>query len=159
RIELVEGLTFRLAYKFLESRVKYSEGWRDRPFTMKHRGMINIAYNRKRWDFDVTMQFHGFKRLPDTNQNPPNLQFRGQSPSFVMLNAQVTWKAPRWFELYLGGENLTGFMQHDLIISANNPNSTFFDTSLIWGPTNQQIIYLGFRFRLPKAFKTNWLNK
>ncbi|MBP9153301.1 MAG: hypothetical protein KBF73_13525, partial [Flavobacteriales bacterium] len=65
----------------------------------------------------------------------------------VMLNLQIT-KRFKWFDLYVGAENLTNFNQKNAIIAANDPYGPFFDASLIWGSQMGINPYLGLRYRL-----------
>jgi hypothetical protein len=62
--------------------------------------------------------------------------------------AQVTYVFKTNLELYVGGENLTNFMVHDAIIMANEPSSTLFDGSLLWGPVFGRMGYVGLRWML-----------
>jgi peptidoglycan/xylan/chitin deacetylase (PgdA/CDA1 family) len=66
------------------------------------------------------------------------------SPWYALLNAQVTY---RWkkMELYIGGENLTGYRQHDVIVSPNDPWSPYFNATQVWAPLMGAIGYIGIR--------------
>jgi hypothetical protein len=66
-----------------------------------------------------------------------------------VLNAQITRVWKQW-EVYVGGENLTGYKQHNPIIAADRPFSTDFDASSIWGPIFGQMAYVGVRFTIPR---------
>ena len=73
-----------------------------------------------------------------------------RSPTYVTMNAQIS-KAlgkTKALDLYLGGENLTNYFQKKSIIAADQPFSTYFDASMIWGPVSGRLIYGGFRFML-----------
>jgi len=48
-------------------------------------------------------------------------------------------------DLYLGGENLTGFRQERPILAWEDPFSPWFDSSLVWGPTAGRRFYVGLR--------------
>jgi hypothetical protein len=66
------------------------------------------------------------------------------------MNAQVSksiGKKKTW-ELYVGGENLTDFIQQHSIIASDQPFSQYFDASMIWGPVIGRMIYGGFRFKI-----------
>ena len=58
--------------------------------------------------------------------------------------AQVTRKF-KHFEVYIGGENLTDFSQKNAVISANNPWSASFDPTMVYGPIDGAMAYLGIR--------------
>jgi len=63
------------------------------------------------------------------------------------LNAQITKKF-KYFDVYLGGENLTNFTQKDPITQPSKPYHTHFDTMMVWGPVTGRVIYAGFRFSI-----------
>ena len=111
--------------------------------------MITISYATKHdiWQFDLTNQLIGQSRLPNTENNPPEYQRKEHSPEHYILHAQITKKF-RLFEMYVGGENLTGFMQKDPIIAADDPFGDYFDTSFIWGPLMGRKFYAGIRLSI-----------
>lgn len=140
----------RLSYKFEDVWMTIDDELVMRPLTARHRVMLNGGFNSvdKKWTVDATLQIIGPKRLPVTSSNPEGLRFPETSPTYAVLNAQVTRRCGRW-ELYLGGENLTGFHQHRLIMAADDPFGPYFDASLVWGPMMRQVIYTGFRYTIP----------
>ena len=102
----------------------------------------------KLWSFNTYVQIVGPQRLPDNSFLPHELthDFPPTTPTFALLNAQVTRKIGPDFELYGGCENITGYQQHHAIISADNPASTFFYGSQVWAPMMRQVGYLGVRW-------------
>ena len=95
------------------------------------------------------MQLNGGGRIPTTEGNPDGMTRPNTFGSYQMYNAQIT----KWFRqwsLYVGCENIGDFMQDDPIISASNPQSEYFDSSLIWGPLMTRRFYLGVRWHLDK---------
>jgi hypothetical protein len=54
----------------------------------------------------------------------------------------------RHFSVYIGGENLTGFKQKNPIIGADNPWTSAFEPTLVWGPMHGAMFYAGFRYNL-----------
>ena len=70
------------------------------------------------------------------------------SPTFITMNAHVSKQFKKNIEAYLGGENLTNYMQHNAIISATNPFSADFDASQTWGPVMGLNVYVGFRWMM-----------
>jgi hypothetical protein len=66
------------------------------------------------------------------------------------MNAQVSksFGKSKNFELYIGGENLTNYIQHMSIIGADAPFSPHFDASMIWGPVSGALAYGGFRYKI-----------
>jgi outer membrane receptor for ferrienterochelin and colicins len=111
--------------------------------------MINLAYEtgNKRWRFDITGNFFGYSRLPDTRDNPEEHRLKSHSDVYFTFNTQIT-RVFKHFEVYLGGENLLNYIQPNAIIDAQNPFGNYFDASLIWGPLNGAIGYIGLRTNL-----------
>ncbi len=138
----------RLAYRYYDVQSTYNGVQKEKPLIAAHRAFLNTGYEtRNNWKFDYTVQWIGPKRVPiamdDNHMHMPE-----RSPSFIQMSAQVskTWKDN--FEVYLGGENLTNYMQHPMIVSADNPSSPNFDASLIWGPVMGRTIYAGLRYKI-----------
>jgi outer membrane receptor protein involved in Fe transport len=147
--EPLPKLNVRLAYRWLDVRTTFSGRLLERPLLARHRAFVNLAYElNNRWLFDLTWQWLGRKRLPDTRHNPPDYRFGDYSPAYMLLNAQVTRRfGPRW-EVYVGAENIGNFMQQRLFISPDQPFGPYFDGSIVWGPVNGRNIYAGLRFKL-----------
>jgi hypothetical protein len=121
-----------------------------KPLVAAHRAFVNIGYETNNsWKFDYTVQWVGPKRLPARFSHHHTVLEESNSPSFVQMNAQISksWKDGN-IEVYAGGENLTGYMQHDLITGADNPFGHGFDGSLVWGPGMGRNLYVGFRYKL-----------
>lgn len=79
--------------------------------------------------------------------NPEELRMETWSPSYVNVNAQISKTIGKW-DVYLGGENLLNITQKVLIVDAENPYGSFFDASMVWGPSMGAMAYLGFRYQL-----------
>ncbi len=144
------GLDVRLAYKWTDTRTTFGDGiMRLLPLVAQHRGLLTIDYTTpdKKWMFNTRLQLVGPQRLPDNSQVPHELvhDFPPMTPTYALWSAQITrsWKR---IELYVGGENLTGFQQHHAIIAADDPGSPFFNGSQIWAPIMGPIAYAGIRF-------------
>jgi hypothetical protein len=147
--EPVERFNLKAAYKYYNVKSTIRETLKANPFISKDRFFINGAYatDYDIWKFDLTFQWYGPKRIPDTSQNPDDLQFAAFSPGFGTVNAQVT-KAFRKWELYVGGENLTNFRQDPVIIDPENPFGEHFDASMVWGPVTGAMVYAGIRIEI-----------
>lgn len=143
-------LDLRMAYRWFDVRSDYqNRGLLDIPFISKHRALLNLAYETgKTWKFDYTISWNGSKRIPSTKINPTEYQRDKRSPHYFLMNAQITKVFKERFELYLGMENIANFRQNNPIIAAEDPDSEYFDSSLIWGPIFGRTTYLGFRFKL-----------
>lgn len=147
-------LDLRLAYRWLEVRQQYQSGLLDKPMVNRHRAFTNLAYETKanergaQWRFDATLQWVSKKRLPSLGEHGMHALNPSYSDDYFQLNAQVTYVFKKNLELYLGGENLNNFIVHDVIVSAENPSSEYFDGSQLWGPVFGRMFYLGFRWMI-----------
>ena len=149
-VELTDHFDVRLAYRFNDVRSTYSNIMLDKPLVAKHRAFVNFAYNTEsNWKFDATLSWVGSKRLPNTLSNPVEYQTSKNSPTYFQVNGQIS---KSWFskklDTYVGVENLLDYRQEDAIISANNPQSQYFDASMIWGPVFGRNIYVGLRYKI-----------
>ncbi|MFY7652804.1 MAG: TonB-dependent receptor domain-containing protein [Chitinophagaceae bacterium] len=146
--EIRKKMELRVAYRYLNVQTTYTNGLLTKPLIAPHRAFINWAYETpNKWKFDYTLQWIGSKRLPSTQTNPADKRMMNQSPSFFQMNAQISKQFGQKWEWYLGTENATSYMQNPLIIDAANPFSNFFDASMVWGPINRRVVYLGMRFK------------
>lgn len=149
--EVIKRLDLRLAYRIQDVKTNYRSGLLEKPQLSKHVGFANVAYETKGdWKFDLTYQYNGDQRLPNTQSNPELLRKSDRSPAFSLLLGQISKTVDKKWELYLGGENLLDYRQKDPIISPENPFGTYFDASLAWGPIVGRIIYAGFRVKIAK---------
>ena len=60
-------------------------------------------------------------------------------------------------DIYIGGENITGFRQKDVLLGSRDsstglvsPHQASFDASAVWGPIMGARFYAGVRFTLWK---------
>ena len=125
----------------------------ERPLVSRYKALINLQYatNMRKWTFDFTAQLNGPARIPtqvfDEKTNHGVLEKSKLSPIYPMFFAQVSRRIKKW-EIYVGCENLHNFKQIEPIISAKDPYSTEFNSSLIWGPLMGAKAYIGVRFNL-----------
>lgn len=154
-IEPILFLNVRAAYKFTDAKQFINGKWLEKPFTAKHRMLLNFAYSSEKEKvdgpqmlYDLTLQWYGKKRIPSTASNPFAFRGRNSSPGFILVNTQVTRSFSELFDLYIGVENLFDFKQNDPIIDPTNPNGQYFDASLIWGPITGRMMYSGIRYKL-----------
>jgi len=145
----VERLSVLAALRVSDVKTTINNELRQKPMVNRYKGILSLNYATKfeKWKFDVTTQFNGKARIPDTQNMPESLQRGEYSPSYIQLLAQVTRKF-KYFEVYLGGENLTNFTQKDPVTEAFAPYHTHFDTSMVWGPLVGATVYTGFRYTL-----------
>lgn len=120
-------------------------------FSKQYKGLANFSYKTRldKWQFDFTAQFNGPARLPDNIGLPIEYQRDKTSPAYTIYNAQVTKYFKKW-NVYLGGENLSNFVQPNPIIAADDPFGNYFDASQIWGPLLGRKIYIGFRYLIKR---------
>jgi len=146
----LKNLDVRLAYRYFDVKETYNGILMQKPLVSKSRAFLNAAYEWKRWKLDYTINYNGRKRIPNTKSNPLPYQRNEYSPSYVLMNAQISKTLGRnnSVDVYLGAENITGYFQEDAIIAADQPFSPYFDASLIWGPVSGRMFYLGFRYKL-----------
>ena len=88
------------------------------------------------------------KEFLQLSLNPSEFIVSSKSPSYLLLSAQITKVFSKKFEFYIGGENLTNFIQNDPIIQAENPYGEYFDSSLIWAPVFGRMVYGGLRWTI-----------
>lgn len=152
-------LDLRLAYKLYQIEIDFIKpdgevNRREMPMTPKNRIFANASYETERkanashWRFDLTYNWLDTQRFPSTEANPPEFQLPERTPTVGTLSAQVTKVFSSKFELYLGGENITNVKQDNPILSSEDPFSTNFDTTFVYGPIFGSLYYAGLRFKL-----------
>ncbi|MFC2129761.1 TonB-dependent receptor domain-containing protein, partial [Bacteroidota bacterium] len=147
--ELFTRFDLRMAYRFNDVRSTIDGELLAEALTPRHRAFVNLAYETMdKWMFDLTVNWQGAKRIPDTSPNPVVFQMDEYSPDFLLVNAQISKKIGEKIEIYVGAENLLNYRQANPIIDAENPFGDYFDASLIWGPVFGRKVYGGVRVRL-----------
>jgi outer membrane receptor for ferrienterochelin and colicin len=153
-IELIKHFNLRTAYKYYDISTDYLSGTFQRPLQAKHRFFGNLEFathikgKGKQWKFDYTFNWLGKQQLPNTATNPVADRFPEFSPSFAVMNVQVTRTFSSTFEVYLGGENIGNYQQDKAVLGADNPFGPNFDTSIVYGPIFGQMYYCGIRFKI-----------
>nr|HRM11542.1 TonB-dependent receptor [Flavobacterium sp.] len=152
--ELVKHLNLRTAYKYYDIQTDYLSGGYQRPLQAKHRFFGNLGYEThiankgKQWKFDYTFNWLGKQQLPNTATNPAKDRLAEYSPSFSVMNMQVTRTFSSTFEIYIGGENIGNYKQDHVILGNKNPFGPTFDASIVYGPVFGQMYYAGLRFKI-----------
>jgi outer membrane receptor for ferrienterochelin and colicins len=148
-IEPIKKLELRLAYKWQDVQTTYGGNLLQKPLVNRSRILVNLGYATRfdKWKYDITYKWFDQARLPNTQGNPAGLQMMAYSPTYHIINAQVTRAFKKW-EIYVGIENATNFVQSQQIIDPQNPFGTYFDASLIWGPIMGRVFYSGIRLTL-----------
>ncbi len=142
--ELFNRLDVKMAYKINNVTTTFEGIEKAVPLIPKENALFNIAYatNFDKWKFDLTANYIGSRRIPEHDK----LEKYWAEP-FYLYNAQIT-KRFRYFDVYLGGENILDYTQETPILSADSPNSPIFDASLIHAPVNGRMAYVGFRYKI-----------
>lgn len=145
-IEPADWLALRGSWSFTEAFEDHGEVRRELPFLSRQRGMLfaSITPRESAWRGTVTLEVHGSQRLPDTRMLPTDFQLAERSPSYVVLNAQLTHDFGL-FELYGGVENLLDVRQANPILNAGQPFGQWFEPSFVWGPVKGRELFLGLR--------------
>jgi outer membrane receptor for ferrienterochelin and colicin len=119
------------------------------PFNPKHHWTSALSYKplHDKFHLDVNVHYTGRQRLPDTRSNPERYRRPDFSDAFLILNAQFTYSFPL-LDIYVGCENLLDFRQLQPINAWQEPFGSYFDTSMVWGPTRGRELYAGIRLRI-----------
>ena len=153
-LEIIKHLNLRTAYKYYDISTDYLSGSFQRPLQAKHRFFANIEFathiieHGKQWKFDFTTNWLGKQQLPNTASNPSQDRLPEFSPSFAVMNTQITRTFSSTFEMYIGGENIGNYRQDKAILGFDNPFGPNFDTSIVYAPVFGQMYYAGLRFKI-----------
>ena len=152
--QIAHHLNLRTAYKYYDISTDYLSGSFQRPLQAKRRFFGNIEYathiidKGKQWKFDYTINWLGKQQLPTTASNAIVDRLPEFSPSFAVMNIQITRTFTSTFEVYVGGENIGNYRQEKAILGSINPFGATFDTSIIYAPVFGQMYYAGLRFKV-----------
>ena len=144
---VVCGLELTAAWRLNDVKCTYGGELMEKPLTSRYKGLVTASYKTPLglWQFDATLQLNGGGRMPTpytlTDGTP---SWDSRFKAYEQVSAQIT----RWFHhfsIYIGGENLTGFRQKQIIINAANPWSDTFDPTMVWGPVQGAMFYAGIR--------------
>jgi outer membrane receptor for ferrienterochelin and colicins len=147
----IKKLDIKIAYRYFDVKQTYNGKMLERPYIAKHRSFVSFDYaTLNNWKFNYTITYNGSKRIPNTSTNPIVYKLPSFSPSYILMNAQVskTFGNKQPMDVYVGSENISNFFQTNAILSAIDPFSSYFDASMIWGPTSGRMIYVGWRFKI-----------
>lgn len=153
-LEIIKHLNLRTAYKYYDISTDYLTGSYQRPLQAKHRFFGNLEFEThikekgKQWKFDYTWNWLGKQQLPNTRSNATADSFPEFSPTFSLMNAQITRTFSSTFEVYVGGENIGNYTQDKAVLGADNPFGSTFDTSIVYAPVFGAMYYAGLRFKI-----------
>ncbi len=147
--ELLPQVELRAAWKWTDVKTTIQGQRLAIALVPRQRALLTVGYlsTNEKWQFDTNLQWIGKSRLPATGDYPVDYQLGDYSPSFVQLGAQASHTMGP-LQVYIGGENLTGFRQENPIMAADKPFGQYFDASLIWGPVLGRRVYAGIRFKI-----------
>ncbi len=151
-------LELKLAYRFFDVQQSVGKPFNESVLVQKmmiarDRVLFNVGYALPydKWKFDLTLQWNGPRRIPYAPAGYVHTSYENMTiamaPAFVNVNAQVSRTFPK-FEVYVGGENLTGFRQDNPILIASDPFGRSFDAGQVWGPVTGRMVYTGIRVKI-----------
>lgn len=144
------GFSLTAAYRYMDVKTTYGERLLEKPLLSKYKGLLTASYKTPfgEWQFDATLQLNGGGRMPEPYTMADGTpSWDNRFKAYQQLNAQITRFFKKW-SIYIGGENITNFKQKTPIIDAANPWGSNFDSTMIWGPVEGAVYYLGFRINL-----------
>lgn len=151
-----EGFTLTAAYRLTDVKTTYDlpTGKRllEKPLQGRYKAIFTASYATplEKWQFDATLQLNGGGRMPTPYTLPSGERsWTERYKTYPQLSAQITRNFRRW-SIYAGGENLTGFRQNNALIDAQNPWGGRFDPTMVYGPVDGAMIYVGFRYTLSR---------
>ncbi|MBR1798434.1 MAG: TonB-dependent receptor [Bacteroidales bacterium] len=152
-MQITDNLETTIAYRLNDVRCTYGDRLLPQPLTSRYKTLFTLAWRPMMalWHVDVTLQINGGGRMPDaypTADGSPSWE-DDTFPAFAQLNAQLT-REFRHFSVYVGGENLTNYIQPNLVVDATNPWLPTFDPTMVWGPVHGIVGYVGIRFNFAK---------
>lgn len=153
-LEIIKHLNLRTSYKYYDNQTDYNSGTFQRPLQAQNRFFGNLEYEThikekgQQWKFDYTFNWIGKQQLPNTDTNPMEDRIGNYSPSYSLMNAQVTRTFSSRFEMYIGAENFGNYTQQKAILGADNPFGTSFDSSILYALVFGQMYYAGIRFKV-----------
>ncbi|MDN3708314.1 TonB-dependent receptor [Myroides ceti] len=151
---LAKHLNIRSAYKYYDIQTDYKSGTLERPLQAKHRFFTNIEFETHQterggsWKFDATWNWLGKQRLPYTGDNLAENQLPSYTNPFSTINAQITKVFSERLEVYVGGENIGNYQQNRVILGADDPFGSNFDSTIVYAPIFGQMYYAGLRFKI-----------
>ena len=154
---LFEGFNLTAAYRYAKVRTTFGQpdGSRrlmEKPLQSRYKALLTATYSTPldKWQFDLTLQLNGGGRMPLNYHLPDgSAAWRPTFNAYPQLSAQITRNFRR-FSVYVGGENLTGYRQSDAVIDFANPRGNRFDPTMVYGPLDGAMGYVGFRYTIAR---------
>ncbi len=151
--EPISELTLTAAWRLTDVKANYTgHGLSQKPLASRNKALFTVGYapHMGLWQFDLSCAVNGPGRMPTPYTLPDgSLSWPENFKSYVHLNAQITRNFRHW-SVYIGGENLTNYRQPNPIIGASNPWGPDFDATMVYGPLQGAMAYIGFRYNITK---------
>lgn len=143
-LEPIQRFNITLAGRYNDVKTTYNGVLMEKPYVSKWKGLVVFSYKTKydKWMFDLTTQFNGEQRLPNNIGEK-----QGYANPYLFMLGQITRKF-KAFDIYLGCENITNYVQHMPVIGADRPFSNNFDASVVYAPIMGRTFYAGIRFTI-----------
>jgi len=145
----IPALDVVIAHRWVDVQATFGGVLQQRPMLARQRTLLTLSYATPGdvWRFDATLSYQSGGRLPSTEHLPESLRRATTFPGFARLNGQIARAFGR-FEVYVGVENASNFIQMDPIIAPDAPYGPHFDAAMTWGPTDPRMIYAGIRWTM-----------
>jgi len=133
-----------LAGRYNESKQTTNGKLQDKIFVPRWKFlMVNNFVLDNKWMLDITSQYNGKVRLPNTNG-----AFGDYSKAYPFFITQLTRRFEKLnFDVYVGCENVLNHVQKDPIIGWQDPvNNPAFDATVIYAPLMGRMLYIGLRW-------------
>lgn len=150
--DITEDLNVLAAFRYNHVRCTYGGRLMEKPLQSRYKGLLTASWKPMMalWQVDVTLQLNGPGRMPEPyTLADGTLSWERDFPAYPQLNMQITREFRR-FSVYVGAENITGYKQPNPIINADNPWSSTFEPTMIWGPVHGTMFYAGIRMKFWK---------
>lgn len=152
-VDLLAELNLTAAWRLTDVKAAYyGDGLQQKPLTPRNKGLFTLGWspNMGLWQFDISCAINGSGRMPQPyTLADGSLSWPERYNTFAQLNAQITRNFRHW-AIYLGGENLTAYRQKNPVIGASDPWGPDFDATMVYGPLQGAMIYVGFRYNITK---------
>lgn len=143
-----KGFQLTAAYRYNRVRQSIDGKPTEPPLQSRYKGLVSASYKTPLglWQFDLTAQLNGGGRMPASLDSDVPTTFK----AYPWLSAQVT-RQFRHIAIYAGGENLTGYKQRHPVAGYQDPYGTAFDATMVYGPLNGAMLYIGFRLNIGRT--------
>ena len=152
-VDLLAELNLTAAWRLTDVKAAYyGEGLQQKPLTPRNKGLFTLGWspNMGLWQFDISCAINGSGRMPQPyTLADGSLSWPERYNTFAQLNAQITRNFRHW-AIYLGGENLTAYRQKNPVLGASDPWGPDVDATMVYGPLQGAMIYVGFRYNITK---------